>query len=65
MIPKEKAIELVNNYNKLTKDYTRGVSINEFAKECALIAADELIKNSHSDKRTEYWQEVKHEIVKL
>jgi hypothetical protein len=65
MIPKERAIELVNNYNELTKDYTRGVSINEFAKECALIAVDELIKNSHSDKRTEYWQEVKHEINQL
>ena len=65
MIPKEKAIELFNKYNELSKDYTRGVSINEFAKQCALIAVDELIKNSHSDKRTEYWQEVKHEINQL
>jgi hypothetical protein len=65
MTPKEKAKELVDKYNELGKDYTRGVSINEFAKQCALIAVDELIKNSHSDKRTEYWQQVKHEINQL
>jgi hypothetical protein len=54
MTPKEKAKELVD---KMFDKYT--------AKECALIAIDELIKNSHSDKRTEYWENVKFEIRKL
>ena len=65
MTPKEKAKELFNKYNELSKDYTKGVSMNEFAKECTLIVVYELIKNSHSDKRTEYWQQVKHEINQL
>jgi hypothetical protein len=65
MTPKEKAIELFNNYNELGKDFTKGVSMNEFAKECAFITVNELIKNSHSDKRTEYWENVKHKIKKL
>jgi hypothetical protein len=65
MTPKEKAFELFNNYNELGKDFTKGVSMNEFAKQCALITVNELIKNSHSDKRTEYWKNVKFEIRKL
>jgi hypothetical protein len=39
--------------------------LHDKAKQCALIAVDELIKNSHSDKRTEYWENVKFEIRKL
>ena len=73
MTPKEKAQELYNIYEQLGRDFTRGVSMNEFAIECALIAVDEIIKsNPHSNPMNTYgfstmayWQEVKHEIEKL
>ena len=74
MTPKEKAQELYNTYEQLGRDFTRGVSMNEFAIECALIAVDEIIKsNPHSNNPMNtygfstmaYWQEVKHEIEKL
>ena len=73
MTPKEKAQELYNTYEQLGRDFTRGVSMNEFAIECALIAVDEIIKsNPHSNPMNTYgfstmayWPEVKHEIEKL
>ena len=62
MTPKEKAIELVDKYIQ-----TNGNSF--FAKQCALIAVDEIINNDgftkFDDYLTEYWQEVKQEIEKL
>jgi len=63
MNPKEKAQELVNNmyqhqWRKDTIEFRN-------AKQCALIAVDELIY-SHSQDTTDnqfyYWQEVKQEI---
>jgi len=59
MTPKEKAKELVE---KFYFDYDR-------AKECALIAVDEIL-NHHSQEQglyridTYYWQQVKNEINK-
>jgi hypothetical protein len=73
MTPKEKAEELVNKFTQ-----TNGNSF--FAKECALIAVDEIINSNpnnplFSDKKTEngytdmtpidYWQQVKKEVEKL
>lgn len=67
MTPKEKANELVESmaFSCRECDYEYK------AKQCALIAVDELI-NSHliSDKifdihTVDYWQEVKKEIIKL
>ena len=46
MTPKEKAVELYNKYEQLGKDFTRGVSMAEFAKECALIAVDEILNSN-------------------
>ena len=43
MEPKEKALELYNYYEQLARDFTRGVSIKEFAKLCALKAVDEIL----------------------
>jgi hypothetical protein len=43
MEAKEKALELYNKYEQLGRDFTRGVSIKEFTKQCALIAVDEMI----------------------
>jgi hypothetical protein len=77
MTPKEKAVELYNKYEQLGKDFTRGVSMAEFAKQCALIAVDEIfefmkmddeytetVSNANS-KWVDYWLEVKQEIKKL
>lgn len=66
MTPKEKAVELYNKYEQLGRDFTRGVSMHEFAKECALIAVDELIADEHLEAGDHpYWQEVSAEIEKL
>ena len=80
MTPKDKALELYNKYEQLGRDFTRGVSMKEFAKRCALIAVDELIKY-HDDIMDvvryelpsnivavipyKYWEDVKQEIEKL
>jgi hypothetical protein len=68
MIPKEKAEELVNKYLMNTPV---GFHIDD-AKECALIAVDEIIDiayweymESMGEKEKKYWQEVKQEIINL
>ena len=77
MTPKEKAEQLVESYNELGKDFTRGVSMKEFSKQCALIAVDEIINTLNFDIRDldvrgnilldliKFWREVKQEIEKL
>ena len=72
MTPKEKAAELIVNYQLKCK------SLNyDEAKQCALIAVDEIIfylpsvdiypyfAQKLSPRVKEYWQEVKQEINKL
>jgi hypothetical protein len=70
MTPKEKAKELVGNFCNVEflKDY-EGMDY-ELAKECAIIAVDEILKAVESDwsfmeKRKEYWKQVKKEIENL
>jgi hypothetical protein len=61
MTPKEKADELHVGYWHLTND-------SRIAKQCALIAVDEILSNPmfFSDYGTVYfWQSVKKEIEKL
>jgi uncharacterized protein YxeA len=72
MTPKEKAIELVNSFDTLGRDFTRGVSMKEFAKGCASRTVDEIIeeygtyfKVNVEDKYVSYWEQVKQEIQKL
>ena len=77
MTPKEKAKELVwkfAEYSHTDFDYNNGgyqvKSQMENAKQCALIAVDEIInctRNGLGDTifSKEYWQEVKQEIDKL
>jgi hypothetical protein len=72
MTPKEKAVELYNKYEQLGKDFTRGVSMAEFAKQCALIVLQEMIKlldelpmSQDVIEQFAYLQEVKKEIEKL
>ena len=70
MTPTDKATQLVNTYLELGKDFTRGVSMQEFSKQCALIAVDEIVEamkfNSWQNRNEiEYYQEVRQEIEKL
>lgn len=74
MEPKEKAKELVDKY--YSKFHRSGFN---HAKQCALIAVDEILKfeqlyltrldakmNRYTEESSvEYWQEVKQEIEKL
>jgi uncharacterized protein YxeA len=75
MTPKEKAKELVNKFSSghpiICKMNTRNMYISE-AKQCALIAVDEIIKEYGTyykievdGKYVSYWQEVKKEINNL
>ena len=74
MTPKEKAEELFNKYcyairyNEKDSEYWTNII---YAKNCALIAVDEILKYIDEDDfiypspQFEYWQEVKEEINKL
>ena len=68
MTPKEKAIELVDNYFTLID----GLVEFKLIKQCALIAVDEILKSNptkincdSSELNYGYYQEVKQEIQKL
>jgi hypothetical protein len=63
MTPKEKAIHLVDNFFKKTHPYYDV----EDAKQCALIAVDEIMKEliTVNIEKWYYYQEVKQEIEKL
>jgi hypothetical protein len=78
MTPKEKAKKMVEIYNQVSEcgiwnTTNVFVTLNkELAKQCALIAVDEIINNSLeymgcdlNDGEIIYWQEVKQEIEKL
>ena len=65
MTPKEKAIELVDKYSDfIISPFTK----HNCTKQCALIAVDELIYETHFEVpniRQRWWQEVKKEIELL
>lgn len=67
MTPKEKAEELVIKYLRLNGDTEWFHKV--LAKQCALIAVDEILDMvKHTpieDIETDYWEEVKQEIEKL
>jgi hypothetical protein len=74
MTTKEKAKELVDKFYPRATSYSLdGKNQNENAKQCALIAVDEILSsNPHSnplntnvESTMEYWQEVKQEIINL
>ena len=64
---KEKAAELINRYII----YVTEMREYEYAKQCALITAREVLNeymfddSAYSNRRYKYWQEVKQEIEKL
>lgn len=61
----EKAVELYTKYEQLGKDFTRGVSMHEFAKQCALICCDQVLSDMGADRGHQYWTEVKEEVNRL
>ena len=67
MTPKQKAINLFNNYVKLLPI---GSNV-ERAKQCTLIAVDEILEIldkmdwTFTDKKADYFREVKQEINNL
>ena len=71
MTPKEKALELLDNILETMFDLRDGYNSGEVfkvAKQCALIAVDEMIKNEqkyYGNREVTYWEEVKQEINKL
>ena len=70
MTPKEKAIELIDKFWKWSLMDSKH-SVAPYAKQCALIAVDEIMKQCWEyrdidlQKSFDYWQEVKQEIEKL
>jgi hypothetical protein len=75
MTTKDKAKELIENFLNNIEDRTGTFLLSNYsAKQCALIAVDEIIKelvdykfnNDMDDQHSiNYWQEVKTEIKKL
>jgi Zn-dependent M16 (insulinase) family peptidase len=67
--PKEKAKELFNQYHNLIQDIGgdmgHEILVSILAKNCALIAVDEIIKATTPLTSTYFWQEVKEEINNL
>jgi hypothetical protein len=68
MTPKEKAIELIDKFKLKHKFFTNSF-IKTTAKQCALIAVDEImnviIGSYDYELEKIYWQDVKNEIEKL
>jgi len=65
MTPKDKAEELLH---KMQLDWGCNCCYNDWAKECALIAVDEILIINSVDKDEDlsnYWEQVKQEIEKL
>ena len=68
MEEKEKAKELVNKFYPRATSYSLDrKNQNENAKQCALIAVDEILNVIYYESKSEYgyWQEVKQEINNL
>jgi hypothetical protein len=67
MEPQEKAIELFDKYAMyLRANLMYDEEANEDAKQCAIIAVDEILElDNFSVEGRDYWQEVKQEIEKL
>jgi hypothetical protein len=70
MDAKEKAQEIFDKMKFHIKWNAQPSTVNGVAKQCALVAVDEILKTNvdtsiYGTSFTEYWQEVKQEIEKL
>ena len=64
MDAKEKAAYLMRKYYFELNDRTDSISWNQ-AKQCALIAIDEIIASKPIINSLKYWEKVKQELEKL
>jgi hypothetical protein len=77
MTTKDKAKELVDKYYIICQEFTEEIQCSIQAKQCALIAVEEILKYNKNQLIHwmpcendlcgcyDYWNEVKHEIEKL
>ncbi len=74
MTPKEKAEQLISNFSPYVYCYMGSgmltntcddEAIKMNAKQCALIAVDEILLGYMGNPKVKYWTEVKQEIEKL
>jgi hypothetical protein len=73
MTPQEKAIELMNRFeHQYNLDISEDIGIRgidyEMAKQCALIAVNEIwnaLESARVFEEYDYWQEVKQEIENI
>jgi hypothetical protein len=65
MSPKEKAKELYCKYTDALNIRDLQTTANPFAKQCALIAVDEILVGYMSNPKISFWQSVYEEIEKL
>jgi hypothetical protein len=66
MTPKEKAQELFDKYYIICQEFTQEIQCSIQAKQCALIAVDEIVKKQISGVEFfYYWDQVKYELEKL
>ena len=62
MTPKEKALELVDKFEHAKKYANSSNAMSrELAKECALVAVDEILVGYMGNPKVKYWTEVKRE----
>ena len=64
MKAKEKAQELVDNYKQLVPIEFGGMA-QDLAKQCAIIAVDEILRVLFQHHEIDFYKEVKSEIEKL
>jgi len=65
MTPKEKAEQLINAFVPQVRWKMGQEDVLKRAKECALIAVDEILERDIHSFDKIYWREVKQEIEKL
>lgn len=72
MTPKEKATELVEKFHSQKNKFGQIFYLHsDIAKQCALIAVDEIINSvvitdlTTAETQFKYWEQVKEEIEKL
>ena len=69
MTPEEKAIELVDKmFIEMSNFSITDEVLEEVAKQCALIAVNEILESfiiTIPKHQTEYWEQVKQEIINL
>ena len=66
MTPKEKAIELVDKYMKFEFETPFVDTQRKYAKQCALIAVDEMIESTTDNwSHSPFWDQVRKEIESL